>query len=73
VVHGHTGELRQGYLTGTEDQLGALGLEVNGITLWRLYVRLSDLLMRAGRRGADRPASQRVRANRVHPATPINE
>ena len=34
VFHGGKGELRQGYHEGMEDQLGALGLVLNCITLW---------------------------------------
>jgi TnpA family transposase len=34
VFHGRKGELRQAYHEGMEDQLGALGLVLNGITLW---------------------------------------
>jgi len=34
VFHGHRGELRQKYVEGMEDQLGALGLVVNAIVLW---------------------------------------
>lgn len=34
VFHGKRGELRQRYLDGQEDQLGALGLVVNVIVLW---------------------------------------
>jgi hypothetical protein len=34
VFHGKRGELRQRYREGQEDQLGALGLVVNMITLW---------------------------------------
>lgn len=34
VFHGHKGELRHGYREGMEDQLGALGLVLNCITLW---------------------------------------
>lgn len=34
VFHGQTGELRHGYRDGMEDQLGALGLVLNCITLW---------------------------------------
>lgn len=34
VFHGHSGELRQPYREGQEDQLGALGLVVNAIALW---------------------------------------
>lgn len=34
VFHGRKGELRQTYREGMEDQLGALGLVLNCITLW---------------------------------------
>ena len=34
VFHGKSGELRQRYREGQEDQLGALGLVVNIIVLW---------------------------------------
>jgi hypothetical protein len=34
VFHGKKGELRQKYHEGMEDQLGALGLVLNCITLW---------------------------------------
>ena len=34
VFHGRKGELRQAYHDGMEDQLGALGLVLNCITLW---------------------------------------
>jgi TnpA family transposase len=34
VFHGQRGEVRQRYREGQEDQLGALGLVVNMITLW---------------------------------------
>jgi TnpA family transposase len=34
VFHGRKGELREAYHAGMEDQLGALGLVVNCITLW---------------------------------------
>ncbi len=34
VFHGHKGELRQAYRQGQEDQLGALGLVLNCVTLW---------------------------------------
>ncbi|MFI9438344.1 Tn3 family transposase [Streptosporangium sp. NPDC052375] len=34
VFHGRKGELREAYHSGMEDQLGALGLVVNAITLW---------------------------------------
>ncbi len=34
VFHGKRGELRKPYREGQEDQLGALGLVVNAITLW---------------------------------------
>lgn len=34
ICHGNNGELRHGYQAGMEDQLGALGLVLNIITLW---------------------------------------
>jgi len=34
VFHGRRGELHQTYQEGMEDQLGALGLVVNSLTLW---------------------------------------
>ena len=34
VFHGRNGELRHAYQEGMEDQLGALGLVLNCITLW---------------------------------------
>jgi hypothetical protein len=34
VFHGRKGELREAYHAGMEDQLGALGLVTNAITLW---------------------------------------
>ncbi len=34
VFHGRKGELRQAYREGMEDQLGALGLVLNCVTLW---------------------------------------
>jgi Tn3 transposase DDE domain len=37
VFHGHRGELRQRYREGMEDQLGALGLVLNCITLWNTF------------------------------------
>ncbi|SCG16483.1 Transposase and inactivated derivatives, TnpA family [Micromonospora echinofusca] len=39
VLHGRKGELHQAYHAGMEDQLGALGLVLNCITLWNtLYL-----------------------------------
>ncbi len=43
VFHGGKGELRQAYREGMEDQLGALGLVLNCITLWNT-VYLDDAL-----------------------------
>ena len=37
VFHGQRGELRQRYRQGQEDQLGALGLVINMITLWNTW------------------------------------
>jgi TnpA family transposase len=34
AFHGRRGELREPYHVGMEDQLGALGLALNCITLW---------------------------------------
>ena len=34
IFHGQRGELRQRYREGQEDQLGALGLVLNAVTLW---------------------------------------
>lgn len=34
VFHGRRGDLRQAYQQGMEDQLGALGLVLNCLTLW---------------------------------------
>jgi hypothetical protein len=34
IFHGRKGELHQAYRTGQEDQLGALGLLLNCVTLW---------------------------------------
>lgn len=34
IFHGKRGELRQRYIEGMEDQLGALGLVLNCVTLW---------------------------------------
>jgi TnpA family transposase len=48
VFHGHTGELRHGYQAGMEDQLGALGLVLNCITLWNtVYLDLALDTLRA--------------------------
>ncbi|HEU5375555.1 MAG TPA: Tn3 family transposase [Ktedonobacteraceae bacterium] len=43
VFHGQRGELRQRYRQGQEDQLGALGLVINMITLWNTWY-LQDAL-----------------------------
>lgn len=50
--HGQKGELRQRYREGQEDQLGALGLVVNVITLWNtIYLeRALEHLRAQGRR-----------------------
>ena len=39
AFHGRKGELRHGYRDGMEDQLGALGLVLNTITLWNTVYR----------------------------------
>lgn len=50
VFHGRKGELRHGYREGMEDQLGALGLVLNCITLWNtVYLdRVLDELRATG-------------------------
>jgi TnpA family transposase len=50
VFHGRKGELRHGYREGMEDQLGALGLVLNCITLWNtVYLdRVLDALRAGG-------------------------
>jgi TnpA family transposase len=52
TFHGQRGELRQRYREGQEDQLGALGLVVNVITLWNtIYLeRALEHLRIQGRR-----------------------
>ncbi|MGB7981593.1 MAG: Tn3 family transposase [Candidatus Nanopelagicales bacterium] len=45
VFHGRRGELREPYHAGMEDQLGALGLVINAITLWNT-VYLDRILAR---------------------------
>ena len=48
VFHGRRGELRQAYREGMEDQLGALGLVLNCITLWNtVYLDASLAKLRA--------------------------
>ena len=42
LFHGRKGELREAYHAGMEDQLGALGLIVNAVTLWNsVYLDLA--------------------------------
>ncbi|WP_326969038.1 Tn3 family transposase [Arthrobacter sp. CG_A4] len=50
LFHGRKGELRHGYREGMEDQLGALGLVLNCITLWNtVYLdRVLDALRATG-------------------------
>jgi TnpA family transposase len=48
VFHGGKGELRQAYHEGMEDQLGALGLVLNCITLWNtVYLDIALANLRA--------------------------
>jgi hypothetical protein len=50
VFHGRRGELRQHYHEGMEDQLGALGLVLNCITLWNtVYLDVALAKLRAER------------------------
>jgi hypothetical protein len=50
VFHGRKGELREAYHAGMEDQLGALGLVTNCITLWNtVYLdMILDQLRKSG-------------------------
>jgi Tn3 transposase DDE domain/Phage integrase family len=50
ALHGHRGQLRQGYREGQEGQLGALGLVLNILVLWTTrYLKAAlDQLDRAG-------------------------
>ncbi|MGH2689540.1 MAG: Tn3 family transposase, partial [Actinomycetota bacterium] len=48
VFHGRRGELRESYQEGMEDQLGALGLVLNCLTLWTtVYLDLALARLRA--------------------------
>ena len=48
VFHGHKGELNRAYHAGMEDQLGALGLVLNCVTLWNtLYLDHAIAALRA--------------------------
>ncbi|XUK61091.1 hypothetical protein ABMA10_03875 [Plantibacter sp. RU18] len=52
VFHGKRGQLHQKYRDGQEDQLGALGLIVNAITLWNtryLDAAVTELTRKAQR------------------------
>ena len=46
ICHGQRGEIRKRYKEGQEDQLGALGLVTNAVTLWNtIYIQSAlDLL-----------------------------
>ncbi|MFC6566776.1 Tn3 family transposase [Actinoplanes utahensis] len=64
VFHGRRGELHRAYHDGMEDQLGALGLVLNCITLWNtVYL---DLAL-AGLRGQGYP----VLGRRPRPALAV--
>ena len=55
IFHGQRGELRQRYREGQEDQLGALGLVLNAVTLWNTgYAGNSGVIFR-GRSVGPRP------------------
>lgn len=43
IFHGRKGHLRQAYREGMENQMGALGLVVNAVTLWNT-IYLNDIL-----------------------------
>jgi TnpA family transposase len=48
IFHGHKGELHRAYHAGMEDQLGALGLVLNCVTLWNtLYLDHTLAALRA--------------------------
>jgi hypothetical protein len=48
IFHGRKGELHQAYRQGQEDQLGALGLVLNCVTLWNtVYLDRALQTMRA--------------------------
>lgn len=79
VFHGRRGDLRQAYQQGMEDQLGALGLVLNCITLWNtVYLDAALAALRAQghpvldadavRLALHAPSPQRPRALHVHAA-----
>lgn len=43
IFHGRRGEMRKSYREGQEDQLGALGLVLNGVVLWNTIYMKSAL------------------------------
>ncbi len=48
VFHGRRGDLRRGYHEGMEDQIGALGLALNCITMWNtVYLDHAPTRLRA--------------------------
>jgi TnpA family transposase len=50
IFHGQKGELRQNYHTGMDDQLGALGLVLNCVTLWNtVYLNIAIEQLRTQR------------------------
>jgi hypothetical protein len=59
---GAKGELYRAYTEGTEDQLGALGLVLSGVTLWKtVYL---DPALDAGVPGAMNAAARRADPDR---------
>lgn len=63
MFHGRNGEMRHGYREGMEDQLGALGLILDTITLWNIRLPRP----RARRATRDRVPRARRRRARVSP------
>ena len=54
TFHGRKGEVRHGYREGMEDQLGALGLVLNCVTLWNtVYLDTIISVIRAGGENVD--------------------
>ena len=64
VFHGHSGELRQPYREGREDQLGVLGLVVNAIALWNTRYMAAALDYLRANEG-------HVRTEDVEPLSPL--
>lgn len=70
IFHGRKGEMRKRYREGQEDQLGALGLVLNVVTLWTTsYMeRVLDRLVNEGEevRGEDVARLSPLRSSHIH-------